>query len=485
MNLGDIKAFMGDKPQQSPAVLEARQQIREMGLRQAASFNASQGVASTSVFSSQTTIGIRVYNNSLNQSISVDDRKPDLPNPESKEKPLFDFEEIAKNVLKFVGGAIQRAAAEGADQEKLIGMFEQARSGVLKGVQMAEKDLAGVMNDEIAEGIASSQALIEEGIKKLEQRILGEGAPALGADEVSQSVGYARQETGSLTIRTRDGDEVTLRFESFEAFQASQSLLTQPEFGQPVAPPAATDEVIRTPQQDVVIDNDDQETKQALADRYRQQQAERTPIPEVVINNETPTDDNESAEQNTVSSEEGPTAQNNIVAQTSIYRQSESFSFSVSGDLDEDELQAIGNLVQDAGDLANTFFDGDIDAAFQQALDMGYDRQELAGFALQLTRQEKIEVVNAYESVSNLNDDKEGFQNPAKAMSPISAYLDKMLNVFEQSQQLLESGDEYENMVNSLINEMPDVGTNDLVGAINRFNLFNRELLASLPQNQE
>ncbi|MFM9598225.1 DUF5610 domain-containing protein, partial [Streptomyces scabiei] len=56
---------------------------------------------------------------------------------EKKDKPLFDFEEIVKNVLDFVTGAVKKAQADGADDDKLKGMLSDARKGVQIGIDDA------------------------------------------------------------------------------------------------------------------------------------------------------------------------------------------------------------------------------------------------------------------------------------------------------------------------------------------------------------
>ncbi|MGY0602156.1 MAG: DUF5610 domain-containing protein, partial [Paraglaciecola chathamensis] len=161
---------------------------------------------------------------------------------------------------------------------------------------------------------------------------------------------------------------------------------------------------------------------------------------------------------------------------------SNALSFTVQGELDEDELNAIGTLVADASDLADEFFNGDIESAFNQALKLGYDEKELTGFALQLTRQEQTQSIQAYESVSHFSeDDPRG--DPNKTVKPVAHYLDKMLDVFEQSRQKLESGEQYDDLINGLINQMGEVHTPDLISAIQRFHSFNQKLLNGLPLN--
>ena len=243
MNIGEIKAFLGKDPSQVKPDSALKQQLRESGLSQAAELQRSFQV---STFSSQRTVGVRAFNGALNQTLVVNEQRFSAQFREQKEeenKRLFDFEEVATNVLRFVGGAIKGAAAGGADEAKLIEMFAQAREGVLRGVKMAEDDLGDLMNNEISDGISKSQELIELGIKRLEADLLGipfeeptDGAVKSGA-RVEEDIQYNREESGSLQIRTQDGDEVTIRFEDVEQFRLNQKALIQSQQTASIAPP--------------------------------------------------------------------------------------------------------------------------------------------------------------------------------------------------------------------------------------------------------
>ncbi len=75
------------------------------------------------------------------------------------------------------------------------------------------------------------------------------------------------------------------------------------------------------------------------------------------------------------------------------------FQLQVQGELDEQELAAINELLGDVTDLAGDFYEGDLDGAFEAALALDYDESEIAGFALQLTRTEVQRASHAYQSV--------------------------------------------------------------------------------------
>ncbi len=62
-------------------------------------------------------------------------------------------------------------------------------------------------------------------------------------------------------------------------------------------------------------------------------------------------------------------------------------NFSIEGDLDDGELSAIAELMENINDLAQAFFDSDLQAAFGMAMELGFDQDELTGFALDLNHQ--------------------------------------------------------------------------------------------------
>lgn len=67
-------------------------------------------------------------------------------------------------------------------------------------------------------------------------------------------------------------------------------------------------------------------------------------------------------------------------------RQSEELTFSVEGELDSDELEAINGLLGEVRDIAALFFEGDMDGAVSQALSLNYDASEINTFDVHLNR---------------------------------------------------------------------------------------------------
>jgi hypothetical protein len=465
MNINELKAFMSEKPKHLGAQNSIQDQLRDSGLRQVKGAQGSEVSLLATKFSSNTTVGARVFNNALNHNLAIEQQHAKLPSPSDQatdepKKGLFDFEEIARNVLKFVGGAIKHAHSKGADDQALTSLFEQARSGVLKGVAMAEKDLGGIMNDEIKTGIASSRDAIEQGLQKLQDKIFGKSVGAQTAQtqkvQISQQSSYQRGDSGELRIRTLDGDEVNIRFENVDAFEINRQALVETKeqslYQQPIVRPIPG-------------------AAEGLTQPDTRSSTGEATTPQSKTSN--------------VADKEQPLGQakaNVSVTQSYQHFESSAFSFSVTGELDEAEVAAIGKLVTDANNLADEFFNGDVESAFNQALEFGFDEKELTGFALQLTRVEQSQSIQTYESVSHFSeDDPRG--DPVKVVKPVAHYLDKMLAVIEQSRQGLESAEEYDNLINGLINQMGEVHTPDLISALQRFHSFNQRLIDGLPLN--
>ncbi|WP_218313086.1 DUF5610 domain-containing protein [Alteromonas antoniana] len=425
MNVGQIKAFLGDQKASVHPETALKKQLQEEGLRQAAEFKQSQSTA-VSVSSSNTAIGLKIFSGSLSQAVKLDgkqapEEKPDKA--EDKNKSLFDFEKVARNVMRFVGGVIEGAARGGADQEKLNSLFSQAREGVAKGIAMAEKDIGSFMNDEIKEGIDRSRNLINDRIDSLEKRLLGgDDASAVNSVSASLVAGASDSRSGNILIRTRDGDELTLSFESLRQFQFAQ-------------------------------------------------QTQVTSSASQTTNNE---GDNTGA------------GISETTSQTSLYQYFErsGISFSLNGELDEDEMKAIADLVGKANDLADTFFAGDMDKAFEEALALGFDDKELVGYALQLNHTKQSQVVEAYESIQHYRDDNADANKYGNVVSPISQYMDKMMDTMNSAGEKLQSGEDYSNLIAGIINKMEDVQVPDLLTAINRFHTFNQRLLDAMPGNE-
>ena len=410
MSVDSIPAAKGGQASVEKPDVALKKQLQQEGLRQAREFQ--QTSQATQVTVSQTRVGSTVLVSSLEQEVVLNERRFDKRQFDKAEenKSAFDFEEVASNVLKFVGGVVRGAAKSGADEAQLTDLIGQARSGVAKGIALAEKDLAGFMNQEITDGIRNSKEAIGEGIDNIEKEVL---SPFRGTMEVGASLSaqYAQLQSGGLKITTKDGDEVEISFGQSRQYQysASERITSSANSNGDANAPA-------TPQSDVV-------------------------------------------------------AQRSLNVQFSEYR---GISFSVQGELDDDELGAISDLVKQITDVSKSFFKGDLDIALDKALELGYDEKELAGFALKLNSREVVsEKISAYKEVSD-GDSSE----LKKYMRPIKEYMDELKALNQLLDTTLKDGEGYKELVTGVINQMKEVHVPDVLSAINRFHLFNGRINA-------
>ncbi|MFY8329080.1 DUF5610 domain-containing protein [Pseudoalteromonas sp. ZZD1] len=141
---------------------------------------------------------------------------------EKKDKPLFDFEEIVKNVLDFVTGAVKKAQADGADDDKLKGMLSDARKGVQIGIDDAYAELkdTGVLNDDIEQGIEKSKEGIFNGLDEFEDDLFN---PQPDSVSVSQAQYLSLSNNAQYNFTTAEGDEVSISFADAFTQQSASS----------------------------------------------------------------------------------------------------------------------------------------------------------------------------------------------------------------------------------------------------------------------
>lgn len=80
------------------------------------------------------------------------------------------------------------------------------------------------------------------------------------------------------------------------------------------------------------------------------------------------------------------------------------FAFSVEGDLDEGELKAINNLLNNVNDIAADFYQGDVNKAFEKALNLNYDSAEISEFSVSMTQITNYSAYQAYQTNSPLSN---------------------------------------------------------------------------------
>lgn len=282
---------------------------------------------------------------------------------ESKVEPpatsnTFDFEEVAKNVLSFVKGAILGAQADGADEGSLANMLEQARKGIEQGLGEAIKELkdSDLFSDDIEKGVEKSRELIFDGLDEFEESLFNPVSEQSKSTSFNAQNYYKLENGASYEIKTAEGDVIKLTYNS--QYQSSEQFSYNKD------------------------------------------------------------------------------GNGESLSYWSSQSSSQAYSFSVEGDLNEDEVAAINELMSDLQEVSNEFFNGSLDEAFEQAKNLNLDSPQLVAMSMNLQQTEVRASVREYQTT-------QPGREIAKQLEPINEGLKesydkaKPLNIENQLTQLL------------------------------------------------
>lgn len=130
------------------------------------------------------------------------------------------------------------------------------------------------------------------------------------------------------------------------------------------------------------------------------------------------------------------------------YRES-NFAFSVDGDLDQDELKAINNLLNQVNDLAVDFYQGDVNKAFDKALELNYNSEEISSFSVSLTQVKNFTAYQAYQT------DKPVFNaNAINQLKPLADFTSQLVGVEREVENLFSHPRELLSDVLQQINQL-------------------------------
>ncbi len=243
----------------------------------------------------------------------------------------FTPDKVAGRISDFVAKGLDAARARGASDERLNQMYEAAVKGVEKGFKEARDilDNLNVLNGSIAEQVDETEKLTFDALAEIAPGSREATAQAvMGAAER-----YRNAEDMSLTVKTQDGDEVTINFSRNQSYDATYGA--------------------------------------------------------------------------------GADSEGNAVAWMDVSRsESSQYQFSVQGELDEGEIDALQQMIRDISGVADEFFNGDVQKAFDQSADISFDASELQSMELNMSYSRSWAQASTYEQVGNLEQpvDKPGLR---------------------------------------------------------------------------
>ncbi|WDE09816.1 DUF5610 domain-containing protein [Thalassomonas haliotis] len=152
------------------------------------------------------------------------------------------------------------------------------------------------------------------------------------------------------------------------------------------------------------------------------------------------------------------------------FSQSQSFSLQIEGELDDEELEAISSLVQDIGKLADNFFSGDIEKAWQQANELGFDDQQVAQVSLDFQEVKQVAVTEHYGRVPQQHE------SPFATLSP---YLKDLESAASLADNLFE-GNNLKELMSGVAEQLLTGADDALNNSSEQFVNFNQRLLDAL-----
>ncbi|MBK1718487.1 DUF5610 domain-containing protein [Thiocystis violacea] len=130
--------------------------------------------------------------------------------------------------------------------------------------------------------------------------------------------------------------------------------------------------------------------------------------------------------------------------------ESSQYAFSVEGDLSVDEIDAIQNLVRDVGKVANDFFSGDVQKAFEKVSDVAFDGSQLASMNLRMSRSEQFSAAKIYEGTQRLEEPEQ-----ARSGRRLGHMMRELRDSFEKPELgfLDQAGKEASNIMKGLVQQ--------------------------------
>ncbi|WP_346209689.1 DUF5610 domain-containing protein [Aeromonas salmonicida] len=144
-------------------------------------------------------------------------------------------------------------------------------------------------------------------------------------------------------------------------------------------------------------------------------------------------------------------------------KSSQSFSFSLEGDLSSDEMDSIGKLIKGIDDLAGNFFSGNFEDLLKKAGELKLDDSQLASYSLKL--KQSVKLSQTYQGASSLQD----------LLKPLADYLPKLNQVQQQVDTLLP-----ESQQQALTPAVLAARGQNEPAQVNSFTSFNQRMLEAL-----
>lgn len=304
-------------------------------------------------------------------------------------------EKVANNILGFIERRLQLDVADGASQEELKARLDAGLAGFKKGFAEASEKLEALslLSPEIKSDIGKTYELVLEGVDELRSKFIQ-------STEVEAK--QPKSNSAADVLKTADAKKSSAKLDVPAFLPATSSYLGYGnyEYGR-----------AREFSFELTTKEGDKVTIKAT-----------------------------SSEGLAVEAGRAGRGNNSVGALNASYSSSQSFSLSIEGELSEEELGAINDLLGRVNGLAREFFDGDLDVAFEQAMNMGYDAAQIASFSLNLAQAEIQQVTQAYQTFEP-GDAESGINKPqllADQLLPLGNFIKDLLASLDRASEFGE-----------------------------------------------
>lgn len=344
---------------------------------------------------------LQIVNRTLTQAYEKISSRGQAASAEYETFEPLTAEKVANNILGFIERRLQMDVADGASQEELQARLEAGLSGFKKGFAEASEKLEALslLSPEIKADIGQTYDLVLEGVDELRAKFI---------------------QSATEDIPTKSSDSAPAVVKTAESKAAVPTKLDVPDF-------------IPATSSYLGYGNYEYGRAREFSFELTTKEGDKVTIKAT------------SSEGLAVEAGRASRGNQSASAMNASYSSSESFSLSIEGELNEEELSAINDLLGRVNDLAGQFFEGDLDSAFEQAMNLGYDAEQIGSFSLNLAQAEIQQVTQAYQTFepdSNLGSgDRSSLL--ADQLLPLGNFIKDLLDsldrvsIFEEPKSLI------------------------------------------------
>lgn len=311
--------------------------------------------------------------------------------------------QVSNNILQFVAQRLAQLQQQGASTEELREQLDKAKIGFLRGVAQAEEILAGkqLLGDDQQQRIDNIVSRFNEGVERISNN-LGLSTAEDFEDKVSSVTQAQIVDSDNKDTAAAPGTTVSLNSQNTYT-QNTRSKVSTNNVGESQNTQSAKSQA---------TDN----TPARLIGRF--QETRNTFLRQDSIDLQLRTQDGDIVNITFFASQAGASGsrsrsitlgesntQIDITRQFSSYFGQTELQLSVIGEIDDQEFAALESLLGQANEIANAFFNGDDVSAFNQALTLDIDSEEIANFSLDLQSRELQQSTQRYREIAGLAKD--------------------------------------------------------------------------------